>query len=184
MTRPRRTTSTLLVLSLLAGVPAHAQERADPFAPVIVGSRVRLRAPTALTGRIQGTVMEKNEQTLLLSGPDGQPIRVPRAAISQLELSTGRRGNPLKGTLIGAAIGAAAFAVIPSDDFCADLQPGESCPSKGEQVALGAVGGAFWGVILGLVIKGDRWSAVPLGSASVTLAPVRGGARASLTLSF
>jgi hypothetical protein len=173
----------LLAVSAATALPARSQETRDTFAPVMVGSRVRLFAPSAIAGRIQGTVMETNDKTLLLSTNDHQPLRVPRAAITQLELSTGRSGNPLKGALIGAGIGGALFAAVPKGDYCGNVRFGESCSGRGELIAEGLVGGALWGALFGWLIKHDRWSAVPLDPVKLSVAPTRGGgARVALTL--
>jgi hypothetical protein len=118
----------------------------------------------------------------LLSTGDQTPVRVPRQAITQLDVSTGRHGHALKGMIIGAASAAALFALIPRDQYCADLRPGEYCPTQAELAGLGAIGGAAWGALIGHLIKSDRWSSVPLEQVHVSLAPALGRGAVGLSL--
>lgn len=150
--------------------------------PIIVGSRVRLLA-TSIQGSIQGMVVEMDDKSMVLSTDRHRPVRVSRQAITRLDVSTGRRGRALKGMAIGGAIGAGTFAVIPREEYCADYDFGETCPTKAEMVGTGIVGGALWGALIGHFIKTDRWSPVPLEGAQVRLAPTRGRAGLGLALS-
>src|SRR5512146_1142520 len=93
---------TLFVLS----AEAWSQEQPASPLPVTVGSRIRLQAPTVVTGRIEGMVVHLDGKSLLVGGNERTPVSVPRQAITQLEISTGRHGHALLGMGIGAAIGA------------------------------------------------------------------------------
>jgi hypothetical protein len=168
----RSVASTALAAAILLPGEARAQD-ADSF---VVGSRVRLEAPAALRGRVEGTVMEVDDGSVLLSADGRVPVRIPRQSITRLEVATGRRREVLKGTLIGAGIGAGLGALIPRDEFCANYytEPGQGCGSKGEIVVTSAAGGALWGAILGVIFKTDRWGAVPLDRVHVAVTPARG----------
>lgn len=185
MPRPGRATHrstgalALLAALLLLPGPAEPQEPQATASPLIVGSRIRLRAPTLVDGRIEGIVAEMDETSILVSINDRVPLRVPRQAITQLDLSTGRHRQVAKGMLIGAGIGVAAFAVTliswedsSSEDFAQGL-------------AMGALGGAIWGAGIGALIKSDRWSALPLERVRVSVAPAPGhGVHLSLSVRF
>jgi hypothetical protein len=179
MSRPRlRSTSSsclvVLTAALLAPNGARAQERIEGVGPLAVGSRVRLQAPSAVAGRIQGLVLGVDGEALLVGSDHARPVRIPHEAITRLEVSTGRREQALKGMAIGGAVGGAVFAGIPRDEYCADyVDPLESCPSRAEMVGTGVVGGALWGLLIGHFVKTDRWSSVPVPGPRVTMAPAR-----------
>jgi len=189
MSRPRlRSTSStcvaVLCAALLSPARATADERIDGRGPVAIGSRVRLLAPSAIGGQVQGLVLDLDDESLLIGSDHGRPVRVPHDAITRLEVSTGRRGRALKGAAIGAAIGGAAFAVMPHDEYCADyVDPFESCPDRAEMVGTGVLGGALWGALIGHFAKTDRWNSVPLSGARVQVAPTRGRGAWGLALS-
>lgn len=175
MTRTwRRWASASCMTGLLAAGAgsARADERSDDQGPIVVGSRVRLRAPSILEGRIEGLVLDADDHALLVGTDHGLPLRVPRDEVARLEVSTGRRGRALQGAAIGGAIGAAGFAVIPRDEYCVDYAPG-TCPGRAEMVGIGVVGGALWGLLIGHFAKADRWCQVPLERVQVSLAPAR-----------
>lgn len=164
-----------VVLTALAGaVLLPGQARAQDPGPFVVGSRVRVQAPADLQGPVEGMVMELDESTVLLSADGRVPIRISRDAITQLEVATGRKRQPIKGALIGAGIGAGINALVSHDLYCSELEPGQTCPSKARMVATGAAGGALWGAFIGLLVKSDRWGSVPLDRVHVGVAPVRG----------
>ncbi len=177
MTRPwLRRTSALCVAALLAAVPGMAagDERIDGVGPVVVGSRVRLQAPSILEGRIEGLVLDADDDVLLVGSDHGPPLRVPRDAVARLEVSTGRRGHALQGMAIGGAVAGVMFALLDEEEYCAEyVDPSDTCPGRAEMVGMGVVGGAAWGLLIGHLVKGDRWSQVPLERVQVRLAPAR-----------
>lgn len=152
-------------------------------------ARFAFLAPTAIQGRVQGTLMAMDEKSLVLSAEDQRPLSVPRPAITQLEVSRGKRRRALKGMILGAGIGGALGGA-------ADLLIGEpgnlcfaGCSSSGDSRAgvagLSVLAGAFYGAGIGALVKSDRRSAVPLEQVRVSLAPTRGrGVRLSLSLAF
>lgn len=164
--------ATALVSILLAPAPAPAEDLAWGTS-VMVGSKVRLLAPGALQGRLQGIVSEMDEKTLVVL-QDNRPVRVSRGAVTRLEVSTGTHRKTVKGMIIGAAIGAALFATEEPSDSCEGAVT--ICyTSRAGAMAWGAVGGAAWGAGIGALIKKDRWSPVALERVQLTLGPVRGG---------
>src|SRR5262245_47512580 len=180
-----RRTSVGCIAGLLAAAPglARGDDRIDGVGPVVVGSRVRLQAPSVLEGRIEGLVLDADDHVLLVGSDHGPPLRIPRDAVARLEVSTGRRGHAVQGTLIGGAIGGLAFGVIDEDEYCVEYyDPTETCPNRAQMIGIGIIGGAAWGLLIGHLVKGDRWSKVPLERVQVSLAPAR--ARGGLGLSL
>ena len=116
--------------------------------------------------------MEVHDGSLLVSTDDRIPLRVSRQAISHLEVSTGRRRKTLKGMIIGAGIGALVLQTAVSDNCDSAI---ESCyTSRAEATGIGLLGGALWGAGIGALIKGDRWSTVPLERVQLSVAPTLG----------
>ena len=96
----------VLVAALLLAGEVHAQDQST--SPVTVGTRVRILAPAAVNGRIEGMILEMDEKSLLLMSEE-QRLRVPRESITQLEVSTGKRRRALKGLIVGAGLGALVY---------------------------------------------------------------------------
>jgi hypothetical protein len=177
MTRPwhRRTSAVCIavVLAAASGI-AKADEPIDTLGPVVVGSRVRLLAPSVVADRIEGLVLDIDDDALLVGSDHAPPVRVPRDAVARLEVSTGRRGHALQGMVIGGAASGLLFGVIDQQEYCAEYyDPLDKCPSRAEMVGIGVFGGAVWGLLIGHLMKGDRWSAVPTDRLHVRLAPAR-----------
>ena len=173
-----------LVVSILALIAANVSAHGEvnepgTLSPITVGSKVRLRAPTVVGDRIQGIVLQTDERYLVVRGSDAAPLRVPRDAITRLEIITGRHGNAMKGMWIGAGLGALAWGINP----CVN----EGCTEgfSVEFAVYGALLGGMTGAGIGALIKSDRWSEVPLDRVWVGVAPVRGhGAALSVSVGF
>jgi hypothetical protein len=165
-------------------LPGEAQAQAQPksVSPIAVGTRIRLRAPTVVSGRIEGMIIEMDESSFLIGVNDRVPLTVSRQAISQLDMSTGQRRQALKGMIMGAGIGLAVFTLAGA------AYQGDGSGSARDWASLlgtGLGGGAIWGAGIGALIKSDRWSAVPLERVRVSRAPTqRGGVRLSLSVRF
>ena len=100
-----------VVLASMLFMPSEVRSQDVPQATLVtVGARVRILAPTTTGGRIEGTVVETNETSLLIGVNDRVPLRVPREAIIHLDVSMGQRRQGLKGAIIGAGIGVTAGA--------------------------------------------------------------------------
>jgi len=171
----------VLVAMLLIPAEARSQELAETTA-VTVGTRVRILAPSLTGKRIEGMVLETTESALLIGVNDRVPLKVSRQAITQLEVSLGQHRQVLKGAIIGAGIGVALFALTGAS------YQGDEPNTSGDWahfIGVGLAGGAIWGVGIGALVKGDRWSPVPLEHVHVSLGPTRGhGVGASVSLRF
>jgi len=183
----RRWSGPALALALLGPVGAvTAQESSmrPSESAMLVGSRIRLAAPTILQGRVKGRLVAEDQSTLTVEIDDRVPVRVPREAITSLDISTARQRQWRKGALIGVAVGAATIAALADDGPYCNPDSG-FCMSRGEGAAAGAVVGALYGAGIGALIKSDRWS--PLSGdhvrASLSAAPGR-GVRASVSFAF
>jgi hypothetical protein len=169
-----------MTCAFVAASGAFPQEESRASPSITVGSRIRLLAPAVVTGRIEGMVIQLDGKSLLVGGEDRTPVSVSREAITQLEVSTGRHRQTLKGMCIGAGIGALL-------GFATGCVPMVGCDerNRGGAALIYALPGALYGAGIGALIKRDRWSAVPLDRLRVTLVPTRGrGLGLSLSMSF
>ncbi len=132
-----------------------------------------MKAPTAVAGRVEGTVVSMDEMSLTVSKDARVPVKIPRQAVTELELSAGRHRRALKGMLIGAGIGLAAGLAAPSLN-CFDCS---SSPTTSDKLAVGslfALVGAAYGAGIGALVKSDRWKHVPLERIRVSVARLPG----------
>jgi len=160
-----------LVLALALGPSAEGRpdERFGDVWPIAIGSLVRMSAPSIGSGSIQGTVVEIDEQALLIRVKDGGRVRVPRETIHRVEVSLGTHGHALKGMAIGALVGGAVGAI--------DID----CKCPGSDHVAGAVGGAVGGLVIGALIRSDRWAPVPLERVHARAESSRRGPPAAMT---
>jgi hypothetical protein len=123
-------------------------------------------------------VIQTDEQSVLVGINGRVPLSVPRQAITQLEVSTGRERQAFHGMLIGAGIGALVGAT--------GCLPAVGCGHPSAEDVLGsAAGGALYGAAIGALVKRDHWSAVPLDQVRVSIGPTRArGVRLSLSVAF
>lgn len=169
---------TVVVTSLvLSSVEGWSREQTQAVSAVKVGSKIRLLAPGVLDGRVQGLVTRMDDNVLLVSADEGPPTRVPREAITRLEVSTGRTRQVVKGLLIGAGIGAAVLGPIyhssAKQSQCDNaLVPCTTSVAAAEAFWIGA--GAAVGAAIGARFTVDRWREVPLRTVRVGLAPAPG----------
>ena len=158
----------VLASTLLVTVDALSQDRPLDLSPLTVGSKVRLSAPTVATGRIQGVVLEADQEFLIVGGRRPDPLRVSRRAVTRVEVVTGRRGHAWMGMWIGAGIG----ALLAGSNPCVN----EGCAEgfSPEFAVYGALLGGMSGAGIGALIKSDRWTEIPVDRLHVGLGPVRG----------
>jgi hypothetical protein len=120
--------------------------------PVEPGARVRVTAPAEGLRNYVATYLAGNRDTVYVQGEAGAAqLAISVAAVSRLELRSGRKNRRLLGTgigfLTGTALGAASGII--NDD-------------RAMSALVLAVPGSFVGLIVGSVLKTDRWEeAVP-----------------------
>lgn len=159
----------LLVGAILA-VVAPKTCLAQTVAP---GSRVRVTAPEMALDRQHGRLLWLDADSLVLESAgadlgarDAAPVRwvVPRDLLAEVENSQGRRGHPWKGLLIGTAVGL-TVGLIETDFGKSTVM----CSGSGDYRTLCAaviggftVGGSVLGLVVGSLVRTERWSPVPL----------------------
>src|SRR5918992_5149912 len=92
--------AAVVILAVGAAPLARAEESPLPGA-LLEGSRVRLVAPSVVTGPLIGTVVAQGDDFLIVDKQEQLRVRVPRVAITSAELSTSRRRQTWKGIIIG-----------------------------------------------------------------------------------
>jgi hypothetical protein len=132
----------------------------------------------------------------------GDPaLVVPRASVTKLYVSGGHARG--KAAIIGAAIGLAVAGGLAVAASACDSSGECGCSGSGcpELLAILGIPAAAIGAGVGALVAPERWQEIPVGSAGLgaalsfpggagssrlhlTLAPVRGGAAASVKCSF
>jgi hypothetical protein len=177
----------LLIFAIAAPENGAAQSGLTALSP---GARVRVQAaplgPSAQTAR----VVSVSADTIVVR-PDhasGFDVTLPRAAITQLDVSVGRRTRKGRFALIGLGAGSLVGGVLGAASFS---DPCKSQPSvcsgfiydtRGSVAFGGAVTGALLGAaagaITGQLSRTDDWKHHPLGTQGASLrvlpAPSRG----------
>lgn len=179
-----RLRGVLLAAGLLALALAPAGAQAFPTS-IVPGARVRVRVDTPPPRRsVTGTVRAVAADTLMLAPEhDGAARTIPAGSIGKLELSRGR-GVSASHILIGAVAGAAVGGVVAgSSGSCTGDDPW--CKFWSKMAVLGGVGlGTVVGAGVGALIKGEKWTTLPL-EQRLSIAPLpRGGATVSLRFEF
>lgn len=148
-------TMTYAVVGMLlcqAGV-INAQE--NPA--VAVGTRVRIAAATVGPDRLVATLVAFDEKTMTLAVKNQRtPLEVTRESITRLEVSRGRKGNAVKGALIGVIPWAIMVGLVVNSGGLAEsgiFEP-QSFAILGVTVGTGAV--------IGGAIKTERWQDIPI----------------------
>jgi hypothetical protein len=146
---------------------------------VTVGSRVRAVGPKVGHEAVIGTVVDvQSDKILVKSQASSEPIAVPIAPSTIFEVSAGRRAHPLRGALVGAAVGALPGFLLTFGDY------NDPDPSPGEVAAVGAAAGAAVGTVIGLMLKSEDWYLAQPHPVSAALVPVRGGVALSFNVSW
>lgn len=156
----------LVVTGFLAIFPASLLAQTE-VSPVLLDSRVRLtmRSPPGLAA--VGTLDAWDRRSLELAGLDSVPRMIPLSDVVRLEVSRGKKGHALTGLAIGAAAGLAVGGVTTA--LISSIWD-ESLDSRTEDIWIVAavvtgvttVAGAGLGVVVGALIKTEKWEDVPL----------------------
>jgi len=178
----------------VTGLVAMGMAQADEAKTLPSGPRVRLTAPSVSGKRLVGTVVGLDEVALTLQRHGvTDTMLVPRAAITRLEISRGRRRS--KGALIGAVVGLGSGVAL-------GLATGSDCSSDPDLRALfvaffGGCKGTTRAVVISvatvpvgalvgfLVAPGEKWEASSPDRLRIAVAPTRGGGvRAAVSVRF
>jgi len=139
------------------------------LAELQLGTKVKLRAPATVAGRITGTLIARSQDSITVTRTGAAPIPIALRDITELQVSRGKDHGlgAQKGALWGGGVGA-AMAVLAgtSASDCEERNAGAECGSDdwARGVAYTAVGGAIIGVVTGAIIGAERWDrlAVPV----------------------
>ena len=180
-----RAATGLIVAALCAPVVVAAEDNLT-LADLSRGDQVRLRLASGGKS-VRGTLDAAGPDEIVLRPRDpAQPLlRVPSQQLAKLEVVRGRRSHWVRGAVIGFVPGALFMgaAVLALSDCYRD------CDETGEVLAYGLAGGAITGAVgalIGLAVKTDRWVLVQdrRPKVGLSLAPLKGGFRADLSLRF
>jgi hypothetical protein len=157
---------------------------ADEAPPLGAGTRVRVKVSNGQGRLVGGLLALDNERLTLQMVTEKAPRVFPRADVTALAVSAGRRSRG-RGALLGAGVGAVVGAVIGfagGDD--PDVNEGGLTASENAVEGAGIFGAM--GALIGLALPpGERWKEVPLDRVRVSLLPVRGrGVRVSVVVPF
>jgi hypothetical protein len=154
--------SLFVLLTCPDPLPAQAQTGED----LPPGSWVRVTT-TAPARRFAGSLVRITRDSLLLSKTSRDTVALPRASVTRLERSAGRRPNYTKGALIGGGAGFAlglGIGAVGNGLAEGGCETASGCGNLGQSLAVGgAVGaglGAGVGVLLALAFKGEGWQPV------------------------
>ena len=150
--------------------PAAAQE----VPPLTPGARVRVWAPELRDHKQAGTLVELRGDTLFLRAErQADTLRIPRASVTRLDVSVGRRRHAAVGALVGFLSGAGGGALAGYLIGGPGQNCDGGCGGLGALVggAFGAGGGLLIGTIVGVSITTDRWKEVPPERVRVGFAP-------------
>ena len=155
---------------LLIGVPSARAQALDTTTVLRPGARVRLRIGTQSPQWLLGTIARLTADTLWMRwGGPSEPIAIGWSAISELQVSRGRRSHARRGALVGAIVGGALGIGIGASwigEPCTNpLTTPLGCTSPGVLMPVAilsaAAGGALWGVLVGAVVGTESWDHIP-----------------------
>lgn len=150
----------LCLLAMSAFMVLPGARAAAQVAELQVGTRVRVRAPSAVAGRLTGVVLVRTNDSVTVSREDAMPIAIPLSALTSLEVSRGRsRGlGAAKGAMWGGGVMLLLGAGF-SDRPCKPNAVADTCErvSAAENALYAGVSGAMIGAIIGAAVGSERW---------------------------
>ena len=134
--------------------------------PLTADTRLRVRAEQSIVRVETGTYHALTDTTLVLSRETAL-VTIPRASITRVEISRGRKpsvAGGIVGLLLGAAAGGALACAANRDDY------GVFCGGQDDsKLVLGAALGGAAGAVLGaLLFRRERWRPVDVDQLRVT----------------
>lgn len=140
---------TRIVSFGIAAMLACASQASGQSLDQLTGHRVRL---LGLTGTLLGATPDS---LTFLQDTQTAPIRIARARVTHVDVSTGRHRQVLKGTLIGAGVGALATAWF-LHGFCGADSP---CQEDEFVVAVVIIGlpPVAVGAGIGALVRVEHW---------------------------
>lgn len=187
-----RHTGAFLATLVISGAASWAAAQSGPAASdalpepptfqIPAGAKVRVASSAIPGGTVEGRVVSSTDEALaLMLGADDAPfgggqVVIPRASLTSVKVSMGRRGHALHGAVLGALLGAAGGAAAEVDPQDCDSSSDAFC-SQGEAIAVSAAGGALLGALVGAVVKTEKWQKVSVEVLAPRSATGRSGVR-------
>lgn len=173
-------------------LPASVDLPAQQEPPVAPGDRVRVTARNIDPDPLVGTLVALGADTCVLEVKSrAEPLALPLASVTKLEVSRERRSKAGIGAtvgFIGGALAGAVIAIASLDEECGVLSPdcdlNEDLESIAPAAVLGGLAGIGVGVLVGSVLKVDRWEEVPLDRLRVSIMPQRHGLSVGVSVKF
>jgi hypothetical protein len=144
------------------------------------GARVRVTAPGVIAGRLQGTVIARMNDSIVVATPQMVQYRLALGSLSEIAVSQGksRAAGAKRGAIWGAGITAPLLMIGVAGD--------STFRSSGEKAGFIAVGTAMYagiGALIGAAIGAEGWSShvttKPQIAVTASHAGLRIGARAA-----
>jgi len=146
------------VLAVLAAATASGAQ--GQRAPALqVGAPVRVSGPEVPGSQLTGMYAGRVGDTVLIGIPGGSDaLRVPRRAISHLEVQIGRRSGAARASVVGMLAGMTAGGVV-AFALRSRIETGQGA---GIVVAGSAVGIMTGGLLGHVLFRAARWVTAPL----------------------
>ena len=155
---------------------------------VTVGALVRITAPSISKDRLVGTVIATTADTFMLRPMrQAEPLAIPLASVTNLEVSKGKKRSIGKGALIGLLVGASTGAILGAalyeDCEICDISVNRSDWAFFAGGVFG-LGGTVVGALRG-ARRTDQWQEIPLDRIRVSILPQpQGGLMLSASVAF
>lgn len=170
--------SLLALLLPLAGAGAQLAELQP-------GTRVRLRAPSAVAGCLEGTVVTRVADTVTVTRPNAAPVPIPLAAITSVEVSRGksRSAGAVRGALWGGGVGLVlgVLAAAAPNECTGDC---EDEPTDTEMVVATPIVSALIGAPVGAIVGAERWVRLSIPGRAPRVPGRSGQLRVALSIRF
>jgi hypothetical protein len=170
--------------SICSAFALHAQS-SPTVLPVPPGARVRVTAPSLVAPLIANYLEMRGDTVVLVDDRAGRGLwSIPYNDIRSLHLSIGQKNNHGPYIARGAVLGGAAGFIV-GVIFAATVDPSDTT-KKFKRVttgAIGGVGGALIGGLVGSRFITENWSPIVL-RRRVTLTPMPRGAQLRVELPF
>jgi len=149
----------VLLAGVLAAVPA-ASASAQGDRSLQVGALIRISGLDVPNSPLVGLFAGSLGDTVLLGVPEGiEALRIPRSAITHLELQFGRRSGAGRASKVGILAGIATGVAL-TVAFRNELNRAEA---GGVVIGSGAAGSIVGGLVGWMIFRQARWVEAPVG---------------------
>lgn len=151
----------VLLCTVIAALCLSTSARAQ-LEDLRTGARVRLRAPADLAGQVEGVIVARHADTVVLALSNAAPVSVPLASITFAEIYRGRdrAAGARKGAIWGAAVGLGLGVIGAQLPDCTPPRCGTAEKVQGG-VAIAALSTGV-GALVGMAVRAERWERLEL----------------------